>query len=136
MLTYHARCYVGKETITAQFIAVMLWIIITTNQKQIIHEKSNPYSNQNNWNNKLIHIIHNAQSAIHQIICICCIRTWIVSITGPHDKKYSTSLQALWLLAGAETCGRERGSRGETNALNVDPCIRHINMMCAQRTSY
>lgn len=63
-----------------------------TNNK---HEKSNLYSNQNNRNNKLIHIICNAHSAIHQLICICCIRTWIVSITGPHDKKYSTSLQAL-----------------------------------------
>ena len=63
-----------------------------TNNK---HEKSNLYSNQNNRNNKFIHIIRNAHSANHQLICICCIRTWIVSITGPHDKKYSTSLQAL-----------------------------------------
>ena len=57
-----------------------------TNNK---NEKSNLYSNQNKRNNKLIHIIRNAHSAIHQLICIC------VSITGPHDKKYSTSLQAL-----------------------------------------
>ena len=61
-----------------------------TNNK---YEKSNLYSNKLIHNNKLIHIIHNAHSAIHELICICCIRTWIVSITGPHDKKYSTSLQ-------------------------------------------